>query len=47
LNKHGTVSLMEADYIANSGTRELIQDGRRCTEFFAYKDGLPLTIVCP
>ena len=47
LNKDGTVSLSEAEYIANSGTREVVQDGRNCTEFFAYKDGLPLKIICP
>ena len=46
-NKDGTVSLGEAEYIASSGTREVIQDGRTCTEFFAYKDGLTLKIVCP
>ena len=47
LDKDGTVSLTEAGYIASSGTREVVRDGRRCTEFFAYKDGLPLKVVCP
>lgn len=46
-NKDGTVSLTEAEYIASSGTRDVIQEGRPCTEFFAYKDGLPLKIICP
>lgn len=41
------MSLTEADYIANSATRAVIRDGRRCTEFFAYKDGLPIKVVCP
>ena len=47
LNKDGTVSLGEAEYIADSGKRDVIQEGRHCTEYFAYKDGLPLKIVCP
>lgn len=47
LNKNGAVSLGEAEYIADSGTRQVVQDERNCTEYFAYKDGLPLKIVCP
>jgi hypothetical protein len=47
LNKDGAVSFSEAEYIASSGTREVMQDGRPCTEYFAYKDGLPLKIICP
>ena len=46
LNHDGAVSLTEADYIASSGRRTYFRAGRTCTEFFAYKDGLPLKTVC-
>jgi hypothetical protein len=43
LDKDGWVSLTEASYIASSGTRAV----GRCTQYFAYKDGLELKTVCP
>lgn len=47
LNHDGAVSFTEAAYIVSSGTRRLFHNGRRCSELFAYKDGLPLKVVCP
>jgi hypothetical protein len=46
-NRDGAVSFIEASYVSSSGTREVQQDGRRCVEYYALKDGLPLKIVCP
>jgi hypothetical protein len=38
-----------ADFLAASdiGRRETDIDGMRCTEYFAYKDGLAIKTVCP
>ncbi len=47
LNKDGEVSFGEANYAASFGKRTTQVDGRQCTEYFAYKDGLPLKVVCP
>lgn len=46
-NKDGTVSLSELDYATSYGTKEVEQKGEKCIEYFAYKDGLPLKVVCP
>ncbi len=46
-NRDGVVSFIEASYVSSSGTREVQQDGRRCVEYYALKDGLPLKVVCP
>lgn len=47
INHNGSVSFVEADYNCNCGNRQVVQEGRQCTEYFAYKDGLPLKVVCP
>jgi len=47
INQDGRISFIEADYNCNCGTRQIVQEGRQCTEYFAYKDGLPLKVVCP
>lgn len=46
LNHDGQVSFGEADYAASFGEREIQVNGQQCTEYFAYKDGLPLKVVC-
>jgi len=46
LNKNGWVSFTEAEYTASYGVREVEVDGKKCTEYFAYKDGLPLKVEC-
>jgi len=45
LNEDGWVSFSEADYSGNYGTRK-VGINNSCTEYFAYKDGLPLKVVC-
>jgi len=45
-NHDGQVSFGEASYAASFGERAIQLNGQQCTEYFAYKDGLPLKIVC-
>jgi hypothetical protein len=47
LNHNGRVSFDEADYVCSCGSRQVTLEGKQCTEYFAYKDGLPLKTVCP
>lgn len=47
LNRDGRVSFSEADYAASFGERVVEVEEQKCTEYFAYKDGLPLKVVCP
>lgn len=37
-----------ADFFAASdiGKRDVQVDNQRCTEYFAYKDGMPVKVVC-
>lgn len=46
-NYDGEVTFGEASYAASFGERAIQVDGQQCTEYFAYKDGLPLKVVCP
>ena len=47
LNHDGNVSFSEADYAASYGKRTIAVGNQQCTEYFAYKDGLTLKVVCP
>ncbi len=46
INKSGFVTPSEADYFGSYGTRQYIENGKYCTEYFALKDGLPLKKSC-
>ena len=46
LNHDGRVSFAEVSYAASFGKRVVQVSGQQCTEYFAYKDGLPLKTVC-
>lgn len=46
LNHDGHVSFGEVSYAASFGERAIKVNGQLCTEYFAYKDGLPLKVVC-
>ncbi len=46
LNKNGWVSFSEADYTGNYGIKQIVVNGKTCTEYFAYKDGLPIKVMC-
>ena len=47
LNHDGSVSFSEAEYAASYGERTIAVGNLQCTEYFAYKDGLPLKVICP
>lgn len=47
LNRDGHVGFSEAEYAASFGERMVEEKDQKCTEYFAYKDGLPLKVVCP
>ena len=47
LDRNGTTSLDELFWVADTGRREVVVDGRRCTEIFLLKDGYPLKLRCP
>jgi hypothetical protein len=42
----GATSISEFFKAADTGRRRVVIDGKRCVEFFAYKDGLPLKTSC-
>lgn len=47
LDHDGWVSLGEALYLSDAGTRSVQRAGERsCVEYFALKDGLPIKTVC-
>lgn len=45
--QRGSTSI--ADFFAASdiGKREIQKDGTTCIEYYAYKDGLPIKLMCP
>ena len=47
INHDGKVEFFEADYASSYGERAVDKAGLKCIEYFAYKDGLPLKVVCP
>jgi hypothetical protein len=47
INYDGKVEFFEADYASSYGERSVKKAGLKCIEYFAYKDGLPLKVVCP
>lgn len=42
----GTVGFFEADYASSFGERKIMENGHECIEYFAYKDGIPLKVLC-
>jgi hypothetical protein len=47
INHDGKVEFFEADYASSFGERSVEKAGLKCIEYFAYKDGLTLKVVCP
>ena len=47
INHDGKVGFFEADYASSYGERTVEKGGLKCIEYFAYKDGLSLKVVCP
>ncbi|GAB2198956.1 hypothetical protein MAH4_31680 [Sessilibacter sp. MAH4] len=46
INQNGIVSYGEVYEFLDSGKREVTSNGRKCVEYYAYKDGLPFHTVC-
>jgi len=46
LDGNGFVSMSEAGYFSESGSQNIEIDGMACIEYFAYKDGSRLKVVC-
>ena len=46
-NQDGRTSIAEIINGSDIGTREIAVNGVECVEYFAYKDGLTIKIVCP
>ena len=45
-NQNGNTSLAEFFQASDVGTREIQKDGKVCKEYYSYKDGTPIKIVC-
>lgn len=45
-NSDGTTSITEMFAASDIGKRTAEKDGKKCVEYYAYKDGLPVKIVC-
>ena len=43
----GKTSLSDFFAASDIGKREVIQENKKCIEYYAYKDGLPVKTVCP
>ena len=46
-NQNGETSLTEFFKTSDVGVREIVKEVKACKEFYDYKDGLPIKIVCP
>jgi len=46
LDNSGFVSPMEAGHFDDSGKREIVINGKKCIDYFAFKDGLSLKVTC-
>jgi hypothetical protein len=47
-DQKGYTSISDFLAASDTGKRDIVtKDGRRCTEYYAYKDGLPVKTVCP
>ncbi|HEY8034168.1 MAG TPA: hypothetical protein VIF37_01095 [Methylobacter sp.] len=45
--QRGRTSIRDFFEASDIGKREVIQNGKKCIEYYAYKDGLPVKTVCP
>lgn len=44
--QRGSTSIGDFFAASGIGKREINQEGKKCVEYFAYKDGLPVKVVC-
>lgn len=45
-DQKGKTTFIDFLRASDIGKREIEQDGKKCIEYYAYKDGLPVKIVC-
>ena len=46
-NQDGSTSIVELFMASDIGKRTITKDNQLCIEYFSFKDGLPIKIVCP
>jgi len=46
-NNDGATSISEFFAASDIGVRSVIVNGKKCRQFYAYKDGLPVKTDCP
>ena len=46
-NGDGTTTITEFLESSDIGTRPVEKDGRQCVEYFSFKDGLTVKVICP
>ena len=46
-NQKGSTTLSDFLEASDIGKREVLKDGKKCVEYYAYKDGMPVKTVCP
>lgn len=44
--QRGSTSVGDFFAASDIGKRQITQDGKPCAEYFSYKDGLPVKVVC-
>lgn len=46
-DQKGSTTLTDFLSASDIGKREIIKDGQKCVEYYSYKDGLPVKMICP
>jgi hypothetical protein len=46
-NQDGQTSIFEVIEASDVGLREIERDGLMCREYYAFKDALPIKVICP
>jgi hypothetical protein len=46
-SQHRSTSISDFFAASDIGKRDVVKDEKKCTEYYAYKDGLPVKTVCP
>lgn len=46
-NQDGSTTISEFFESSDIGTRPINNDGRKCIEYFSFKDGLTVKVICP
>ena len=45
-HQRGSTSVIDFFVASDIGKRNIVHDGIQCIEYYAYKDGLPIKMVC-